>query len=105
MSIYLAIRVPAWKQGVLWFQPRQLDQGLQGVTGSPHDFELHWTLSLVLNDDSARCHLGAVAYILNLDGDKVASKPVEIVSQVLPLCPSSHPQLKDRSRSPMVASA
>jgi hypothetical protein len=51
---------------------------LQGVTGSLRDLELHWTLSLVLHDDRARCHLVAVAYIPNLEGDEVASSQLAI---------------------------
>jgi len=67
---------------VLWLQCSLFDPELQGVTGSLRDFELHWALSLVLHNDSARRHLAPVAYVSHFEGDEVASPQLAIDAQV-----------------------
>src|SRR5690606_19118630 len=64
---------PAWKQEVIRLQSSLADPGMQCIPSCWGNFELHRPLRFVLHDDGACCHLVAMAYVPNLQRNKVTA--------------------------------
>jgi hypothetical protein len=73
---------PAGKQEVFLLQSGKLDPRLNGLPGGRRDFELHWALRLVLDDDGARRHLVAMAHVSDFEADQVASAQLAVDAEV-----------------------
>jgi len=62
----------AWKEEFSGTKMCMRHPSAGGVLGLIRDFELHWTLSLLLHDDGARGHTLAVADIIDSQLHQIA---------------------------------